>query len=151
MGFASVDFPIHRADWEPASNARKHGLAVPITNDQRWAHRIESLTLEIADDDNDRLRMEEARIIAEAELDLVRVRTARARLLELSGIAQVTQTEPRPRKIGSGTPLLEAASDKDHEVVTSEAGLGALEQLILLDRYERRALSRRNRAIRRLF
>jgi hypothetical protein len=123
----------------------------PITNDQTWAQRIESLALQIAGNDADHLRLEEARIIAEAELDLVRVRAARTRLLELTGIACLRQPQPKPRKPRSTAPALEPEPDDGSDLVTGEELVHALEQIILLDRYDRRALARRNRAIRRLF
>jgi hypothetical protein len=120
-------------------NARKHGLAVPIRSERTWAQRIESLALEIAGDDADRSRLEEARNIAEAELDVVRVRATRTRLLELSGIARLDRPQPEPKP------------QHAHDLFAGDEFLAALEQMILLDRYERRALARRNRATRRLF
>ena len=134
-----------------SGNARKHGLAVPITNDQTWAQRIEFLAIEIAGNDADPLRLEEARIIAEAELDLVRVGAARTRLLELSGITSLCQTQSNPREPRTTAPPVEPASDDGRGGVTGEELIPILDKIVLLDRYDRRALARRNRAIRRLF
>lgn len=131
-------------------NARKHGLTAPLTNDQTWAQRIESLALEIADKDVDHWRKEEVRTIAEAEFDVARVRAARTRLLELTEDARSAQGEPARRKTRSGTPQSELASTEERDFVTSDAFVPVLDQLILLDRYERRALARRQRAVRRL-
>jgi hypothetical protein len=131
-------------------NARKHGLAVPITNDQTWLQKIESLALEIAGDDADHWRLEEARILAEATLDIVRVRAARTRLLDLTGIVRLCQRGPKPRKPRSAAPLPETSPDDRRNLVTAEEFEPALKQITLFDRYERRALARRNRAVRRL-
>jgi hypothetical protein len=132
-------------------NARKHGLAVPITNDQAWVQRIESLALEIAGNDGDPLRLEEARILAEPELDLTRVAAARTRLLALTGLASQDQSRPNPREPGAAAPPPETKTDDRHGGVTGEQLTAVLKQLLLLDRYDRHALARRNKAIRRLF
>ena len=87
---------------------------MPIGNDQIWAPRIESLAQEIAGDNADPGRYQQARVIAEAELDLLRVHVARSRLLELTGVARLRtfrfvaiargQT-PSPRPLTRAIPL----------------------------------------------
>lgn len=138
-------------------NSRKHGLAVPITNDQTWGQRIESLASEIAGNDADPLRWEQARIIAEAELELTRVATARTRLLAFAGITPRDEPQPSRRKPrATGAPVEPEPDDRRSALderggFTGEELTTVLEQITLLDRYERRAFTRRNRAIRRFF
>jgi len=142
-------------------NARKHGLAVPIAQDQTWGQGIESLAREIAGDNAEPWRYEQACVIAEAELDLQRVRAARRRLFELAGLSCLWSRHPMRRhrtRTNAGAPT---ANNREHHGCDRHArNLDApnsldtlapvIAQILLLDRYERRALSRRNRAIRRL-
>lgn len=75
--------------------------------------------------------MQRCRAFAYAEIDLWRVRAARAAMIDQAA-AQVRDKE-RPRTEREGAALL-----------------AAWPQLVRLERYERRAHSRRKRAIRRL-
>ncbi len=68
-----------------ARNAMKHRLAVPVETDPWLAPDIERLTLAVAGQAADPLRLERARRIAEAQIDLLRIRKARLALLENPG------------------------------------------------------------------
>src|SRR5277367_6464204 len=63
-------------------NALRHGLAVPVMTDPRLADEVERLAHMIAGEGADSFRLERARRIAEAQIDLLRVRRARSLLLD---------------------------------------------------------------------
>jgi hypothetical protein len=60
----------------------QHGLAVSDLNDAELGTAIEHLSRRILDGDVDACRLQQARLIAEAELHVLRVRTARIRMIE---------------------------------------------------------------------
>jgi hypothetical protein len=64
-----------------AKNALRHGLAIPVTFNLALAEEVEHLARLIAGTGADPARFERARRIAEAEIDLLRVRRARYALL----------------------------------------------------------------------
>jgi hypothetical protein len=90
---------------------------------------IERLTSAIAGPNPDPCRLHFAKLAAEAELELRRVRAVRLSLL------------------ATRSPVGLAASELNHKNHAPAATLLALSRL---DRYEQRALSRRNRALRLL-
>ncbi len=102
-------------------NALRHGLAAAASRDPNIDSQIKRLAKAIAKEARDATQREQASVIAESEITLLRVRAARINIFEqvLSGI---------------GTEGV--------------IGRSQLEQLNRLERYERRALSRRQRAIR---
>jgi hypothetical protein len=104
-----------------SKNARRHGLAIAIGSDPAVQQDIETLAGVLAPCG---LGISHAREAAEAALDLVRIRKVRASLFEALYFS-------RPN-----TPC----------------GLTELDnQLGKLERYERRAFSRRNSALRAIF
>jgi hypothetical protein len=107
-------------------NALRHGLAVTPPATSTIDRDVERLASKIAGADPDLCRWHFAKIAAEAELELRRVRAVRLSLLA-------------PR-----SPAGSAASEPDHE---THAQAAMLLNLPPLDRYEQRALSHRNRAL----
>jgi hypothetical protein len=102
-------------------NALRHGLAAAVLRDPNIEAQIKRLAEALVREARDATQREQALVIAESEITLLRVRAARIDIFEqvLSGI---------------GTEGV--------------IGKSQLEQLNGLERYERRALSRRQRAIR---
>ena len=145
-----------------ALNALRHGLAIPVTVDPALGAKIERLARVIAGRDDDPLRLECASRVAEAQIDVLRARRARCALLADPSL-RVKKPNAR-RLIGVAKRLLRGAEgNENREAVmlapkgmnaqgaptTLEQGLEALAaELARLDRYERRALSRRKTAIR---
>jgi hypothetical protein len=110
-------------------NALQHGLAARLPWTGATGRDIECLASVIAGPNPDACRLHFARIAAEAELELRRVRAVR-----LSWLAATM-----PADVG--------ASHLGHQTQVPAA---RLPNLLRLDRYEQRALSRRNRALRLL-
>ena len=61
-------------------NAYRHGLTLNITS-AAFAKQLDKLVREIAGDSKDAIVLERARAIAQAELDLARVRRAKVSLI----------------------------------------------------------------------
>src|SRR6476619_2274716 len=64
-----------------ARNAFRHGLSMPVESDQVLSERVQALTRQIAGSDTSVRIQILAHRIAEAQVDLLRVRYARHRLL----------------------------------------------------------------------
>jgi hypothetical protein len=147
-----------------ARNALKHGLAIPVRLAAGADGRIEEMARLIAADAADAVRLELSRRIAEAQLDLLRIREARRMLL-----GNPEAQKKRPNLLGVGQVVASASSPAAEKVDADddEAARGLIEalrsahppnleegfdslapRLASLDRYERRAISRRKSAIR---
>src|SRR6266508_6315824 len=63
-------------------NASRHGLRSSITSTAAYAKQLDKLVRKIAGDTKDPILLERARAIAQAELDLARVRQAKVALIE---------------------------------------------------------------------
>jgi hypothetical protein len=150
-------------------NALKHGLNTPMS-DAALAHETEALAREIAGKAKYPLRMASARDAAEAQLELARVQRVGVALIER--IAAFGRFEQRKlfrtlrdetawmalsclgARLGKTQP--KCAVDRlpvlptSEPARTAEAAGRVVPELVRLNRYERRAAARRDRAIRRL-
>ena len=154
-----------------AQNAYRHGLSASSGSLAAFAKQLERLTHKIAGNTTDVIVLERARAAAQAELDLARVRRAKVALIECvaafanlhpsqlfgTGIKNVRPTNAFDQtkvthdqtKVTQAQPIDSAATMPSPEPDRSaEAIRRALPDLLKLNRYERRASARRDRAIR---
>jgi hypothetical protein len=141
-------------------NALQHGLSIPIITDPNWSAKVVALGAEIAAGTQKADCQELAKQVAAAQLDLVRIRSARRQLIDrtvndpnfdaaqrkmIKRILLAAPKLPEPSYTRVWNELnKQSAGDERRALVLSElAG-----PLARLDRYERRAWSRRKGAIR---
>lgn len=155
-------------------NALKHGLATPIWVDPSLAERAKGVAEALAAGSHDGAVQETAQRAAEATIEALRVRTARTQLMSRAFAAR----EPTPNPIDFvpdrllGKVLLsrraskrdsleqaigwiqidaaEQLKDRRFQDRRSSTFMKIERQLMALERYERRALSKRNSAFREL-
>ncbi len=149
-----------------SQNALRHGLNLPIWSDPTLAPEAEGLARSIAGRKASNMKIELARQIASAQVDINRVRRLRTNMIGcLLSDPTFTKASALPEKIKSKTligltdqlessvmdlmnTLFDAGPLKGDEKPTFILEQKSLE-LMRLDRYERRALSRRKTAIRK--
>jgi hypothetical protein len=150
-----------------AQNAFRHGLNVSVLSDPLLAPEVEGMAHEICGSDADAETLEWARRIAEAQVDLTRVRNSRRQLITRLFVdpgfqpTQVHRQQLRVAKMvlgGKPSRTLPLVVDETRDMLSpkplegEEKLASILEEKIsefaALDRYERRALSRRKAAIR---
>jgi hypothetical protein len=123
-----------------ARNAFRHALSLSVYSDPLVSEEVETLAREIAGPDANAEIQDLARQIAEAQIDLRRVRCARHQFLTQ------TSAEPPGAPLQAAEKFVTSVPEGPHKFATllsQEA-----KQLLRMDRYERRALSRRKFAIR---
>jgi hypothetical protein len=133
-----------------ARNARRHGLAASILSEPQAAEGIATLTRALVGENPTAQQHGAATRVAEAQLDIARIRQARNTFISpvvLDGVRFVSleKTERRPAWQPDGRQDTFTTTQK---LVGSVAALAKTSKAF--DRYERRALSRRKFAIRNL-
>jgi hypothetical protein len=147
-----------------ARNALRHALSLPVYSDPALSEEVEALARKIVGTDANGEIQELARRIAEAQIDLNRARRARHQLLsdaltdpdyesaimqrkKLAAVIRCARTfgplTPMPDDI---VKFLNSKTEGPYKFATIL--VDRTRQLLALDRYERRALSRRKFAIR---
>ena len=159
---ASTGPKTERGRARTARNAFRHGLSLPVCSEPVLSDEIEALAREIAGPDANTRKKELARRVAEAEIDLRRVRFARHQLLSnaLRDPYYESQSDTRAklrtmcRVLRPNAPEISMAAltkfltsspqgpDKFATILSQEA-----KRLLAMDRYERVALFRRKIAI----
>src|SRR5262245_36645845 len=115
-------------------NALKHGLATPASLDHVAMDRIDDLVVALTRDFPDQLEFELATVAAEAQAEIERVRQTKVTLVNRA-YAHLRDEAGRLLSAGERAAL---------------AFAGKTEILMACERYERRAISRRNRAMQAL-
>jgi hypothetical protein len=150
-----------------SGNAFRHGLTKPISSAE-FEREVEKLAGQIAGATEDPISLELARDAAEGELELARVRRVKAALIDrvaafgrfdvpkrfaspkdeaawiLQHFCGATLWKGRPKFAVDPLPAMPSQEPQR----TAEAARRALPELLMLSRYESRAVTRRDRAIR---
>src|SRR5262245_52515446 len=146
-----------------SQNAYRHGLNLSIASSAEFANRLDGLARKIAGNTKDATILERARTVAEAHLDLTRVRRTKVALIaRVLAFGDLTPSQPfsaaeairclKALERGLVTSMPESidpsATMPAHEPDrTGEALRRVLPELMMLERYERRASARRDRAV----
>jgi hypothetical protein len=143
-------------------NAYRHGLGVSITSSAAFAEQLDKLARKIAGDTENAMLLERARAVAQAELELGRVRQAKVALIARAMAFGTLELPPRINKtrliirwLKAYERYLPVPKPIDHSATmpsqepdrSAEAMRRALPELLKLDRYERRASAMRDRAV----
>ena len=142
-------------------NAYRHGLTSSITSTAEYAKHLETLVRKIAGDTKDPVKLERARAIAQADLELARVRRAKVALIErASAFGELDPPQPTvsqmirlidafdrgrlidPKPIDASATMPSQEPDR-----SAEAMRRVLSELCKLERYEHRASGRRDQAL----
>jgi hypothetical protein len=151
-----------------SQNAYRHGLTLSIVSSAAVTKQLDKLVRKIAGDTKDPILLERARALAQAELDLARVRRAKVALIERA--SAFGELDPPPFTIAQRLADLHAQIRAFNAAIrppitfpkpidpfatmprqepdrSAEAIRRVLPELRKLERYERRAAAQRDRAV----
>jgi hypothetical protein len=145
-----------------ARNALRHALSLPVCSIPALSEEVEALASKIAGPGANAQTQELARCVAEAQIDLRRVRSARHQFLfdtlskenyesyaNMRMKVKLLRALLRPNPPDISIEGLEFATSTPQGPVKLATILsGEAKKLLAMDRYERRALSRRKFAVR---
>jgi hypothetical protein len=140
-----------------AQNSFRHGLAADIRNNSTWNIDIENLAQHYyCEGVSERHRFVHARTAAEAQFAINRVRQARVALIEHAVVDHGTRERLLENALKTDGVVAIARHDSsvtstENDEQTLSAIYRVAEKLLQFDRYERRAVSRRKKALRALF
>ena len=133
---------------ESRMNARKHGLSLPILADRNLHGDALKIARAIAGEGADYAVIEQALIIAQTELELQRVRQARLAAININMVMNETNNKSPQNHVAEGASSSHSVTPStDSDTTTAEAFVHALPVLQRIERYERRAYSRRAKAM----
>jgi hypothetical protein len=143
-----------------ARNALRHALSLPVCSNPALSDEVEKLARKIAGASANAETQELARQVAEAQIDLHRVRYARHQLLSAALSDQHSDSHAKVRKnlkvkgglLQARAPELSIEALEKFAIPSPRKFAMILsreaKQLLAMDRYERRAFSRRKFAMR---
>jgi hypothetical protein len=127
-------------------NALRHGLAAGLLDEPAICGKVETLARTIAGAGANTAQMNQARLIAEAQLDLARIRIAKVRVMDAYALETSTSEGAiREGEMEADDPSSETGGTQGLSTPSSHE---VLRQLLKMERYERSAILRRRRSMR---
>jgi hypothetical protein len=130
-----------------SKNAYNHGLSLPMRN-VGSQKQLEELSRLYAGDASDPKILALAERAADAQADLMRVRNVKTAMLERALMKAQGGNRAEPELLDSSRPLLIGEGEEEQSFVNAVRHI--LPEQIKINRYEKRAASRRDRAIHEL-
>jgi len=127
-----------------SKNAYTHGLSLPVRN-PRSQKQIEELSQLFAGDASDARFLGLAETAAEAQADLERVRKVKTAMIERALVQTQDGNPAQLQLLDSSRPMLVGEEEGERSFVNAVRNI--LPDLTKINRYEKRAASRRDRAI----
>jgi hypothetical protein len=130
-----------------SKNSYNHGLSLPIRKVESQK-QLEELSRLFAVDASDAKMLGLAERAADAQADLIRVRNVKTAMLECALMKTQGENRVQPEVLDSSRPLLIGEGEEEQSFVNAVRHI--LPELTKIDRYEKRAAGRRDRAIHEL-